>query len=53
MKSNFCLLVKSPGKWTAYNGEAHFDVRPNAGSVLVNGTTKYEGSLSGYLVIYI
>ena len=41
------------GKWTNYDGEAHFDVRSNPGKVFVNGSTKYEGHLSGRIVVYI
>jgi hypothetical protein len=40
-------------QWTDSNGEAHFDVRPNPGKVFVNGTTRYQGHLSGRVVVYI
>lgn len=41
------------GEWTDSNGEAHFDVKPNHGKVFVDGSTKYEGHLSGRIVVYI
>lgn len=41
------------GEWTDSNGEAHFDVKPNQGKVFVDGSTKYEGHLSGRIVVYI
>ncbi|HEX8070742.1 MAG TPA: hypothetical protein VF546_12375 [Pyrinomonadaceae bacterium] len=40
-------------QWTDSNGEAHFDVKPNHGKVFVNGSTEYEGYLSGRIVVYI
>ncbi|HEX8072570.1 MAG TPA: hypothetical protein VF546_21660 [Pyrinomonadaceae bacterium] len=40
-------------QWTDYNGEAHFDVKPNQGKVFVDGSTEYEGHLSGRIVVYI
>lgn len=41
------------GQWTDSNGEAHFDVKPNQGKVFVDGSTEYEGYLSGRIVVYI
>ena len=41
------------GEWTDSNGEAHFNVKPNHGKVYVNGSTEYEGYLSGRVVVYI
>ncbi len=41
------------GKWTDYNGEAHFDVKPNQGKVYVEGAKRYEGYLSGRVVVYV
>ncbi len=40
-------------EWTDSDGEAHFDVKPNQGKVFVDGSTKYEGHLSGRVVVYI
>jgi hypothetical protein len=40
-------------QWTDSNGEAHFDVKPNQGKVFVDGSTEYEGYLSGRIVVYI
>lgn len=40
-------------QWTDSNGEAHFDVSPNHGKVFVDGSTEYEGHLSGRIVVYI
>lgn len=41
------------GQYTDSNGEAHFDVKPNNGKVFVDGSTKYEGYLSGRVVVYV
>lgn len=41
------------GEWTDSHGEAHFDVKPNHGKVFVDGSKKYEGHLSGRVVVYI
>lgn len=41
------------GEWTDSNGEAHFDVKPAYGKVFVDGSKKYEGHLSGRVVVYI
>jgi len=41
------------GEWTDSNGEAHFDVRPNHGKVYVDGAKRYEGYLSGRVVVYV
>lgn len=41
------------GEWTSSDGEAHFDVKPNHGKVFVDGSKKYEGHLSGRMVVYI
>lgn len=41
------------GEWTDSHGEAHFDVKPNNGKVYVDGSKKYEGHLSGRVVVYI
>jgi hypothetical protein len=41
------------GEWTDSNGEAHFDVKPAHGKVFVGGSTKYEGHLSGRVVVYV
>jgi len=40
-------------EWTDSNGEAHFDVKPNHGKVYVDGSSEYEGHLSGRVVVYI
>jgi len=40
-------------EWTDANGDAHFAVKPNHGKVFVNGSNKYEGYLSGRVVVYI
>lgn len=41
------------GEWTDSQGEARFDVKPNHGKVYVDGSKKYEGHLSGRVVVYI
>ncbi|HEY1402804.1 MAG TPA: hypothetical protein VGB05_01620 [Pyrinomonadaceae bacterium] len=41
------------GEWTDSQGEAHFDVKPNEGKVFVDGSTKFEGHLSGRVVVDI
>jgi hypothetical protein len=41
------------GKWTDSNGEAHFDIKPCQGKVFVDGSTEYEGHLSGRIVVYL
>jgi len=41
------------GEWTDSNGEAHFDVKPNYGKVFVDGSKRFEGHLSGRIVVYI
>jgi hypothetical protein len=41
------------GEWTDSQGEAHFNVKPNHGKVFVDGTVKFEGHLSGHIVVYI
>lgn len=41
------------GEWTDSNGEVHFDVRPNYGKVYVDGSTRYEGHLSGRVIVYV
>jgi hypothetical protein len=41
------------GEWTDSNGEAHFDVKPNHGKVFVDGSSEYEGYLSGRIVVYV
>ncbi|HJQ24191.1 MAG TPA: hypothetical protein VKA60_09775 [Blastocatellia bacterium] len=51
--SSFFSGGVTSGKWTDYNGEAHFDVKPSAGRVFVNGQTRYSGYLSGRVVVYI
>jgi hypothetical protein len=38
---------------TDANGDAHFDVAPGTGKVIVNGTSRHEGMISGRTVIYI
>jgi len=38
---------------TDSNGDAHFEVDPGRGKVYINGSTKYEGHLSGRIVVYI
>jgi hypothetical protein len=50
-----CALnsVRGSHVWTDSNGEAHFDVSPNHGKVFVDGSTEYEGHLSGRIVVYI
>lgn len=40
-------------QWTGSDGEAHFDVSPNPGKIFVNGSTKYQGHLSGRMMVYI
>jgi uncharacterized protein YfaS (alpha-2-macroglobulin family) len=40
-------------QWTDSSGEAHFDVKPAHGKVFVDGSTEYEGHLSGRMVVYI
>ncbi len=39
--------------YTNNNGEFHVDVKPTQGTIYVDGTTQYEGYLSGREVIYI
>lgn len=41
------------GEWTDANGEAHFDVKPNHGKVFIDSSQKFEGHLSGQVVVYI
>lgn len=41
------------GQWSDSHGEAHFDVKPNYGKVFVNGSTKYEGFLSGTITVSV
>lgn len=41
------------GEWSDSSGEAHFDVKPAYGKVFVDGSTKYEGYLSGRVVVYV
>lgn len=40
-------------EWTDSEGEAQFSVNPGCGKVFVDGSTKYEGQLSGRVVVYI
>jgi hypothetical protein len=40
-------------KWADSRGEAHFELEPTDRKVYVDGSTKYEGHLSGRIVIYI
>lgn len=40
-------------QFTDSNGEAHFDVKPAHGKVFIDGRNKYEGHLSGRVVVYI
>ena len=41
------------GKWTDAQGEASFDVKPNYGKVFIDGSTKYEGYLSGTITVSV
>ncbi|HEX8141086.1 MAG TPA: hypothetical protein VF553_00715 [Pyrinomonadaceae bacterium] len=41
------------GEWTDANGEARFDVKPNHGKVFIDSSKRYEGHLSGQVVVYI
>lgn len=41
------------GEWTDSAGEASFDVKPNDGKVFVNGSTEYEGFLSGTITVSV
>lgn len=43
----------SHAEWTDSEGEAHFDVKAAPGKVFVDGSAKYEGHLSGRIVVYI
>lgn len=38
---------------TDRNGEAHFDLDPCNGTVMVNSEEKYKGRIAGRVVIYI
>lgn len=38
---------------TDFNGEAHFDYDNGNGKVYVNGEVKYDGEISGRIVVYI
>lgn len=40
-------------EYTDRNGEAHFDNSPEEGKVFVDGSNKYQGYLSGRVVVYI
>ncbi|MFP4134142.1 MAG: hypothetical protein ACLFTJ_08310 [Halothece sp.] len=35
------------------SGEAHFDTEPKKGKVIVEGKEKYQGRLSGRMVVYL
>lgn len=41
-----------PSIYTDSNGDAHFDVKPQEGTVYVDGDTNYKGYLSGRVVVY-
>jgi hypothetical protein len=40
-------------EYTNSSGEAHFDTYPRTGEVIVEGTTRHSGHLSGKVVVYI
>jgi hypothetical protein len=40
-------------EWTDSKGEAYFEIKPSYGKVYVDGAKKYEGHLSGRMVVYI
>lgn len=40
-------------EYTDRNGEAHFIAQPGEGQVFINGSTEYEGTLSGGIVVYV
>jgi hypothetical protein len=40
-------------EWTDAQGEARFDVKSNQGKVFIDGSAKFEGKLSGLIVVYI
>jgi hypothetical protein len=41
------------GERTDSNGEAHFAVKSGHGKVFVDGSKRYEGHLSGRVIVYI
>lgn len=51
--SRFLASGVTGNEWTDSRGEAHFDLEPTDGKVYVDGSTKYEGHLSGRVVVYI
>lgn len=51
--SRFLASGVTSGEWTDSRGEAHFDIEPCSGKVYVDGSTKYDGHLSGRMVVYI
>lgn len=51
--SRFMASGVTDSEWTDFCGEAHFDVESCDGKVYVGGSTKYEGRLSGRVVVYI
>lgn len=40
-------------EYTDENGDAHFDVNPDNGTVYVDGKTVHKGYLSGRVIVYI
>jgi uncharacterized protein YfaS (alpha-2-macroglobulin family) len=40
-------------EYTDSDGEAHFSAQPGDGQVFVNGSTEYQGNLSGRIVVYV
>lgn len=51
--SRFMASGVTKEQWTDSNGEAHFDIESTDGKVFVDGSTEYEGRLTGRVVIYI
>lgn len=39
--------------WTDDGGEAHFDVSPGTGRVIVDGQNAYQGELAGRILVYV
>jgi hypothetical protein len=40
-------------EYTDSNGEAHFNTEPRTGKVIVGGSERFSGYLSGKVVVYI
>lgn len=51
--NRFMASGVTDSEWTDSRGEAHFDIDPCEGKIYVDGSTEYEGRLSGRLVVYI